>query len=337
MKNNKITVIPGDGIGPEITASVIKIIDSLKLNIEWEYVEAGKTALEKQGQLLPSDVYKSIEKNKIALKGPIETPVGKGFRSINVELRKKYDLYKSIRPVKSLMPTRFEDIDLVIFRENTEGLYIGIEEYIDDDTIHAIKRVTTLACTRIINSAFEYARLNNRDKVTLVHKANILKLADGHFLNIGVNISKNYPDLVFESVIVDNMCMQLVLNPNQFDVIVSQNLYGDILSDLCAGLVGGLGIVPGANIGDDIAIFEAVHGTAPDLSNKNMANPTALLLSACMMLEYLDLNEASFKIKKCLQYMIDHHQVTSDLGGNLTTTEFTDQFIIQMNDLEVLC
>jgi len=337
MKNNKVTVIPGDGIGAEITSSVIQIIDSLKLNIEWEYVDAGKIALEKQGVLVPSNVYKSIEKNKVAIKGPIETPIGKGFKSINVELRKKYDLYKSIRPVKSLIPTRFDAIDLVIFRENTEGLYIGIEEYIDDDTIHAIKKVTTLGCTRIINAAFEFAKLNSRKKVTLVHKANILKLADGHFLNIGINISKNYPDIIFESVIVDNMCMQLVLNPNQFDVIVSQNLYGDIMSDLCAGLVGGLGIVPGANIGDDIAIFEAVHGTAPDIANKNIANPTALLLSGCMMLEYLGLNDASFKIKKCLQYMIDHRQITGDLGGKLSTTEFTDTFINQMDDLEVLC
>lgn len=328
MKNQtKITVIPGDGIGPEIVSAVTKIIDSLQLNLIWEYVTAGKTSLEASGELIPNAVYQSINQNKIALKGPIETPIGKGFRSVNVSLRQQYDLYTNLRPIRSLKDDRYSNIDLVIFRENTEGLYIGLEEDVDKDTVHATKLVTRLGCTRIIKEALDYAVKHNRKKVTLVHKANILKLADGMFLEIGKTLSKDYPNIEFEDVIVDNMCMQLVLNPNQFDVIVAQNLYGDILSDLCAGLVGGLGTVPGANIGDEVAIFEAVHGTAPDIAGKNLANPTALLLSACMMLEHLEYFEASTKIRMALDKMFEVHLLTKDLGGSLSTSEFTNQLI----------
>ncbi len=332
MKKNNITIIPGDGIGPEIMDSVIKIIDTFKLDINWEHVTAGKDALASTGELVPESVYNSIENNRVALKGPIETPIGKGFRSINVSLRKKYDLFTNIRPIKSLKPTRYDNLDLVIFRENTEGLYIGIEEQIDAETIHAIKKVTTKGCTRIIKAAFEYAVKHNRKKVTLVHKANILKLADGHFLTIGQDMAKEYAGIEFESVIVDNMCMQLVLNPNQFDVIVAQNLYGDILSDLCAGLVGGLGVVPGANIGKDIAIFEAVHGTAPDIAGTDQANPSALLLSGCMMLDYIGYKTESTKIRTVLQTMIDNNQSTKDFGGLLSTSEFTNEFIRELGN-----
>lgn len=327
MKYNKVTVIPGDGIGPEIMASVIDVIDSLALDIEWDYQVAGKSSLESLGQLIPDHTHASIKHNKIVLKGPIETPIAKGFRSINVALRKKYDLYRNIRPVKTLMANDDKKIDLVIFRENTEGLYIGDEVLVDENTIHAIKKVTTSACERIIEAAFSYANVTNRKKVTLVHKANILKLSDGHFLNIGKKVAKEYPEIEFEDIIVDNMCLQLVQNPNQFDVIVTQNLYGDILSDLCAGLVGGLGMVPGANIGDDIAIFEAVHGTAPDIANKNIANPIALLLSSCMMLEYIGHRKASIKLKQGIYDLIANNQVTKDLNGSLTTSDFTKTLI----------
>jgi len=328
MKNQtKITVIPGDGIGPEIVESVTQIIDAMHLNLSWDYVTAGKVSLEDSGELIPNTVYQSIDRNKIAIKGPIETPVGKGFRSVNVSLRQQYDLYTNLRPICSLKDHRYSAIDLIIFRENTEGLYIGLEKTIDDDTVHATKLVTRKGCKRIIKEAFEYALKHNRKKVTLVHKANILKLADGMFLEIGRNISKDYPSIEFEDVIVDNMCMQLVLDPNQFDVIVAQNLYGDILSDLCAGLVGGLGTVPGANIGNDIAIFEAVHGTAPDIAGKDVANPTALLLSACMMLEHLKYFDESNQIKDALNKMFDANLLTKDLGGSLSTSDFTNQLI----------
>ncbi|MBI9010740.1 MAG: NAD-dependent isocitrate dehydrogenase [Clostridiales bacterium] len=328
MKNQtNITVIPGDGIGPEIVSSVTQIIDSLDLKLTWDYVTAGKTSLEDSGELIPQIVYHSINQNKIALKGPIETPIGKGFRSVNVSLRQQYDLYTNLRPIRSLKNDRYSNIDLIIFRENTEGLYIGLEKNIDKDTVHATKLVTRSGCKRIIKEAFDFAVKHNRKKVTLVHKANILKLADGMFLEIGRALSKEYPDIEFEDVIVDNMCMQLVLDPNQFDVIVAQNLYGDILSDLCAGLVGGLGTVPGANIGTDIAIFEAVHGTAPDIAGKNLANPTALLLSACMMLEHLEYFEASNDIRKALDKMFQEKLLTKDLGGNLSTSDFTSQMI----------
>ncbi|WWL40917.1 isocitrate/isopropylmalate family dehydrogenase [Ruoffia tabacinasalis] len=266
----KITLIPGDGIGPEITESARNIVDALDIGIEWEVVAAGEAVFNKQGTLIPDDIYESIEKNKIVLKGPIMTPIGKGFRSVNVALRKKYDLYANIRPVKSLgtIPSLTKDLDLILFRENTEDLYAGVEKQISDDEAHSIKIITRSASERIVREAFEYAKANDRQSVTVVTKANIMKLTDGLFLDVARGVAEEYPSIEFKEILVDNMAMQLVINPKQFDVIVTENLYGDILSDLMAGLVGGLGLVPGANIGEDISIFEAVHGSAPDIAGK---------------------------------------------------------------------
>ena len=282
---------------------------------------------EETGEIIPQLVYDSIEKNKIAIKGPTATPIGKGFRSANVALRKKYDLFANIRPIKSIgkTPSLYENIDLILFRENTEDLYAGIEEKISDDEMHSIKIITRSASTRICKAAFEYAKENNRKKVAVVTKANIMKLSDGLFLEVARAVAKDYPEIELQEVLVDNMGMQLVMNPKQFDVIVTENLYGDILSDIMAGLIGGLGIVPGANIGDDYAIFEAVHGSAPDIAGKNLANPTALILSACMMLDYLSEKEASNKIRFALKEVLsDEKNFTKDLGGNISTDEFTN-------------
>ncbi|WP_430885813.1 isocitrate/isopropylmalate dehydrogenase family protein [Fusibacter sp. JL216-2] len=325
-----VTLIPGDGIGPEVSEAVMKIIDASGANIQWDIVNAGADVFEKTGQLVPNDVYESIELNKIALKGPITTPVGSGFRSINVMLRKKYDLYSNIRPVQSLpgLQTPFKNLDLVIFRENTEGLYIGIEKENSDGTMEAKKIITPKGSERIIRNAFEYARAMNRKSVAIVHKANILKLADGLFLETGRRIAKNYPDIEVKEVIVDNMCMQLVMNPSQYDVIVTMNLYGDILSDLCAGLVGGLGLVPGANIGDDLAIFEAVHGSAPDIAGQGKANPIALLRSSCMMLDHLGKHTQSKRIRTAIEEVLQAGEIrTPDMGGQSTTSQLTDAII----------
>lgn len=325
-----VTLIPGDGIGPEVSEAVMKIIDASGANIQWDIVNAGADVFEKTGQLVPNDVYESIELNKIALKGPITTPVGSGFRSINVMLRKKYDLYSNIRPVQSLpgLQTPFKNLDLVIFRENTEGLYIGIEKENSDGTMEAKKIITPKGSERIIRNAFEYARAMNRKSVAIVHKANILKLADGLFLETGRRIAKNYPDIEVKEVIVDNMCMQLVMNPSQYDVIVTMNLYGDILSDLCAGLVGGLGLVPGANIGDDLAIFEAVHGSAPDIAGQGKANPIALLRSSCMMLDHLGKHTQSKRIRTAIEQVLQAGEIrTPDMGGQSTTSQLTDAII----------
>ncbi len=321
-----VTLIPGDGIGPEVAFSAKAVVDALNLGIEWEIVNAGKSVFDVSGVLVPDELYNSIKGNRVVLKGPITTPIGKGFKSINVMLRQKYDLFTNIRPVKSIMVSNrgFNDIDLVIFRENSEGLYKGVENVISDDEVHALKIVTRTASERIIRAAFDYALKQGRSKVTLVHKANILKKSDGLFLGIGEAIAKTYPSISFESVIVDNMCMQLVMNPNQFDVIVTMNLYGDILSDLCAGLIGGLGLVPGANIGSDIAIFEAVHGSAPDIAGKGLANPTAMILSAAMMLEYLGYTDEAIKIKRAVATVFANGvSMTPDLGGDGTTETFT--------------
>lgn len=329
-----ITLIKGDGIGPEVSNSTKEVLDSLNLDINWDIVNAGIDVYKETGNLVPDDVYKSIEKNKIALKGPITTPIGEGFRSINVMLRKKYDLYCNIRPAQSIegLSKRYEGIDIVIFRENTEGLYVGIEEKISDDEFHATKIITRAASYRIIKEAFEYARTNNRKKVTVAHKANILKYTDGLFLSIAKEISKSYPEIEFEDLIIDNMCMQLVMNPNNFDVIVTMNLYGDILSDLCAGLIGGLGLIPGANIGNDIAIFEPVHGSAPDIAGKNYANPTAMILSAAMMLDYLGESTNADLIRKAIYSLIKKSTCsTRDLGGNCTTTEYTQALIREID------
>ena len=325
-----ITLIPGDGIGPEVSKAAKHVVDATGLDINWEIVNAGEKVFEDTGVLVPDEVYENIEKNKIVLKGPITTPVGSGFRSINVMLRKKYDLYSNVRPVRSLpgIDTPFKEIDLVIFRENTEGLYAGIEQELSDGTCEAIKRITRDASIRIAEEAFEYAKNNNKKKVAVVHKANIMKLADGLFLNCVRDVSQAYPDIELQEVIVDNMCMQLVMNPHQFEVIVTTNLYGDILSDLCAGLVGGLGLVPGANIGKDISIFEAVHGSAPDIAGKNLANPTALILSSAMMLNHIGETDKAEAIIKAVTKTISEGKVlTRDLGGKATTDEITEAII----------
>lgn len=329
----KVTLIPGDGIGPEVADSVKKIIDASGANITWDVVNAGADVYEQTGELVPDTVYKSIEENKIALKGPITTPIGSGFRSINVMLRKKYDLYSNIRPVQTLpgLKTPFKDIDLIIFRENTEGLYIGIEQELDNGTMEAKKIITPRGSERIIRKAFEYAQSMNRKSIAIVHKANILKLADGLFLETGRKIAEEYPDIDVKEVIVDNMCMQLVMNPSQYDVIVTMNLYGDILSDLCAGLVGGLGLVPGANIGKDLAIFEAVHGSAPDIAGQGKANPIALLRSGCMMLDYMDKAEQAKRIRTAINTVLSEGKVlTPDMGGTSSTSELTEAIIAEL-------
>ena len=328
----KITLIPGDGIGTEISRSLVKIFEAAKVPVEFEIENAGLTIYKQTGKLIPESLYKSIEKNKVAIKGPITTPIGEGFRSINVSLRKKYDLYSNIRPVKTIsgINTKYENVNMVIFRENTEGLYIGEEKFEDEEKTSAIaiKRITKKGSTRIIKEAFEYAKKNNFDKVTVVHKANILKITEGMFLETAREISKQYKNIQLEEIIIDNMCMQLVTNPQKFQVIVTMNFYGDFLSDLAAGLVGGLGIAPGANIGDDIAIFEAVHGSAPDIAGQNKANPTALILSSIEMLKYLNLNEYAKKIEKAIfKVLALPNFKTYDLLGNIGTKEFTDKII----------
>ena len=328
----KVTLIPGDGIGPEISKSVTDIFEAAGVEVEFEIENAGEKVYNETGELIPESLYKSIEKNKVALKGPITTPIGKGFRSINVYLRKKYDLYSNIRPIKTLpgIKTRYENIDLVIFRENTEGLYIGEEKYENEEQTSAIaiKRITKKGSFRIIKAAFEYAKANNLNKVTVVHKANILKITDGLFLDTAREIAKDYPGITVEEVIIDNMCMQLVMNPEKYQVIVTMNLYGDILSDLCAGLVGGLGLAPGANIGEDIAVFEAVHGSAPDIAGQNKANPLALLFTSIDMLKYLKENEKAEQIEKAVLRVLEKGEVlTADLGGSATTEELTAEII----------
>ena len=327
----KVTLIPGDGIGYEISESLVEIFKAAKVPVEFETENAGTDVYEKTGELIPESLYESVERNKIAIKGPITTPIGKGFRSINVYLRKKYDLYTNFRPSRNLpgIETRYKNIELAIFRENTEGIYIGEEKFEDEEKTSAIaiKRITRKGSERIITSAFEYAKNNKISKVTVVHKANILKYTDGMFLEIAREVAKNYEGIDLEELIIDNMCMQLVTNPERFKVIVTMNLYGDILSDLVAGLVGGLGVAPGANIGDDIAIFEAVHGSAPDIAGQNKANPLALLLSSLEMLKYLNLNDFAQKIENSILKTLESDCKTGDLGGNATTTEFTKKII----------
>ena len=325
-----ITLFRGDGIGPEISTEVVRIIDALGCGLNFETFDIGQTAYDKTGSLIPEDAAESLRKNKIALKAPCTTPVGTGFRSVNVQLRLMFDLYANIRPAKSMpsVPCRYDNVDLVVFRENTEDLYIGEEKQIDDNTVEAIKRITRSASERIIKSAFEYAVSSDRKKVTCVHKANILKMSDGLFLEIFGDISKNYPQIEANSMIVDNCCMQLVMRPEQFDIMVMPNLYGDIVSDLTSGLIGGLGLLPSVNRNDEYAIFEAVHGSAPDIAGKGIANPTALLLSACMMLEHLGMNEENLRVRNAIVKTLTETDVrTVDIGGTASTTEFADKII----------
>ncbi|MBP7461955.1 MAG: NAD-dependent isocitrate dehydrogenase [Candidatus Delongbacteria bacterium] len=332
-----ITLIPGDGIGPEVSAAAKAVIDEACPGLEWETVSAGEQARQQTGQLIPDQVLQSIDRNRIALKGPLATPIGSGHPSLNVMLRQKYDLYINRRPVRSLIPVngRYERVDLVIFRENTEDLYKGIEEKISDDEAHAVKVVTRQAGRRIAEAAFDYAWNSGRRTVTVAHKANIMKLTDGLFLQSAREIAVKYPYISLKEMIVDNMCMQLVLNPEQFEVILAGNLYGDLLSDLAAGLVGGLGLVPSANIGRNCAIFEAVHGTAPDLAGKNMANPTAMILSGAMMLDYLGMDEEAGLIRSAISQILVHKKyLTPDLGGSATTDEFTNHVITAVHSLK---
>ena len=324
-----VTLIPGDGIGPEIVDSMVRVVEATGVKINWERVEAGAAVIDEYNTAIPDYVIDSIKKNKIAIKGPITTPIGKGFKSVNVTLRQKLDLYVNLRPVKSFkgIKSRYDDIDLVIVRENTEDLYAGIEHKIGDYGAESIKLITKPACERIVDFAFDYAIKNKRNKVTGVHKANIMKLSDGLFLDTFNKIASKY-DIKSDDLIVDAAAMNLVLNPEKYDVMVMPNLYGDILSDLCSGLVGGLGIIPGANIGKDCAVFEAVHGSAPDIAGKNIANPTAIIQSSIMMLRYLGEYENADKIEKALEKVfLEGSKLTVDLGGNSTTQEFTDEII----------
>ena len=324
-----ITLINGDGIGPEISESVQKIIAASGLEINWDIQTAGADVIESEGVPLPDRVLESIKRNKVALKAPVTTPIGKGFRSVNVQLRKALDLYANLRPCKNLpgVETRFKDVDIVVVRENTEDLYAGVEEKIDEDTAHSIKIITRKASERICKFAFEYAIKNNRHEVCAVSKANIMKLSDGLFLESFRNVAKDYPQITSKEILVDNLCMQLVQDPTRFDVLVLPNLYGDIVSDLTAGLIGGLGVAQGANIGLDCAVFEPVHGSAPDIKGQNKANPTALLLSAIEMLKYINEYTYAEKIEKALFKTLSQGHKTADIGGNLTTTEFTNKII----------
>ena len=327
MKN--VTLIKGDGIGPEISDAVLKIIKAAGVDINWDIQTAGADIIETEGVPLPQRVIDSVLKNKVALKSPVTTPIGKGFRSVNVQLRKDLDLYSNLRPCYNLpgVKTRYDNVDIVVVRENTEDLYAGIERQIDENTAESIKRITREASERIAEFAFDYAVKNNRKEVCVVTKANICKLSDGLFLDSARNVSEKYPQVKFREILVDNCCMQLVQNPNQFDVLLLPNLYGDIVSDLCAGLIGGLGIALGANIGKDCAVFEPVHGSAPDIAGQNKANPTAMLMSAIEMLNYIDEQEAGAKIKTALFKTLEDGIKTADLGGTATCTEFTDAII----------
>jgi len=332
MAKQTITVIPGDGIGPDIIDAAIKVLDKAGCNFEYEYADAGLTALEKHGELIPEETLGLIKKNKVTLKGPLTTPVGEGFTSINVTLRKQFKLYANLRPVLSFEGTRarYENIDILTVRENTQGMYSGLGQTVSDDgeTAEAMSLVTREGAERILTFAYDTARKEGRKKVTAVHKANILKSTSGLFLKVAREVAARYPDIESTEMIVDNCCMQLVMNPEQFDVIVTTNLFGDILSDLCAGLVGGLGMAPGANIGDDCAIFEAVHGSAPDIAGKNIANPTSVILAAIQMLEYLDMSDKAENIRKAITDVIaSGDRTTSDLGGTHGTTDFTEALL----------
>lgn len=323
-----IVLLEGDGIGPEIVNATVRLLDSAGADLVYHRFDIGQTAYDKCGKLVPDETYEALEKYKVGLKGPITTPIGKGFRSVNVSLRLKYDLYINLRPAYSIKNiSKFQNVDIVTVRENTEDLYIG-EEHKIDNGYEAIKRITNESSERIIRYAFEYAKNNNRKKVTCIHKANILKNTDGLFLDIFRKIATEYPDIVTDDKIIDNMCMQLVMYPEKYDVLVAPNLYGDIVSDLIAGLVGGLGLVPGANIGKDIAIFEAVHGSAPDIAGRGIANPSALIQASCMLLDYIGKKDVSEKIKKALLKTLEEGKVlTCDLYGNASTDEFTDEVI----------
>lgn len=329
----QVTLIRGDGIGPEISDAVLKIIEASGAKIEWDIQTAGADVIETEGVPLPDRVLESVKKTGVALKSPVTTPIGKGFRSVNVQLRKDLDLYANLRPCYNLpnVKTRYEGVDIVVVRENTEDLYAGIERQADEDTAESIKIITRKASLRIAEFAFDYAVKNNRKEVCVVTKANICKLSDGLFLECAREVAAKYPSIKFREILVDNCCMQLVQNPNQFDVLLLPNLYGDIVSDLCAGLIGGLGIAQGANIGKDYAVFEPVHGSAPDIAGQDKANPTAMLMSAIEMLNYIGEREAGEKIKKALFKTLEADIKTADLGGRASCSEFTNAIIAALD------
>lgn len=330
-----ITLIPGDGIGPSITEAAVNVIEATGVQVKWDEQYAGLAGIEKHKDPIPEQTIASIAQNKVALKGPLTTQLGKGFRSVNVALRKEFDLFINLRPAKSFegVPSRYENVDIVMFRENIEEFYSGIEHYIDaqKSAAETIGIITRYGSERIVRAAFEYARLNSRKKVSIVHKANIMKFTGGLFLEVGKKVAEEFPDIQCNDVIIDNMAMQLVLNPHQYDVIVTTNLFGDILSDLCSGLVGGLGVAPGANIGKDISIFEAVHGSAPDIAGKDLANPSALILASAMMLNHLGEKTAADKIYKAIRETLRNPaEVTRDLNPNSKVgTKRFSEFIIQ--------
>ncbi|HKI04534.1 MAG TPA: isocitrate dehydrogenase (NAD(+)) [Thermoanaerobaculia bacterium] len=330
MSKTTVTLLPGDGIGPEVSEAAVRVLEAAGAEIEWERHIAGKEALEKYGNPLPPEVLESIRRNRVALKGPITTEVGKGFKSINVQLRQELDLYANLRPSRSLpsIPSRFEGVDLIVVRENTEDLYSGLEHIVVPGVVESLKIITEKASLRIARFAFEYSRRHGRKRVTAVHKANIMKLSDGLFLDCFRRVATEYPEIIADDKIVDNMCMQLVMRPEEWDVLLMENLYGDILSDLCAGLVGGLGVVPGGNIGLDVAVFEAVHGSAPDIAGKDLANPLAIIRSGIMMLYHMHKDEVAERVRRALREVVVNRKIrTRDLGGEATTSQFTNAIV----------
>jgi isocitrate dehydrogenase (NAD+) len=340
MSDISVVLIPGDGIGPEITAAVTRILSAAGAKIKWIEHKAGASALETEGEVLPQATLDAISEHNIALKGPCTTPVGKGFKSVNVQLRKAFDLYAAVRPVRNLpgVKTRYDGVDLIVIRENTESLYSGVENEITPGTVMSMKVVTEKGCLRIADWAFRYARKKQRKKITCFHKANIMKLTDGMFIRCAEQVHANYPDIEYDTAIIDAACMRMVQDPTQFDMLLLENLYGDVVSDLAAGLVGGLGVTPGANFGDERAIFEAVHGSAPDIAGKNLANPLALLMSAVMMLNHLSdihgdptYEDAAGRIKTAYDNCLTHNEKTRDLGGQLNTDEFADAVIARLS------
>src|ERR1700723_3238717 len=330
---HKVTLIPGDGIGPEVTKATVRILEATGVKFEWETFAVGAEAYEKSGQYIPKELTESLERTHVGLKGPVTTPVGGGFSSINVALRQRFELYANFRPIRNLphIPTRYPDVDLIIVRENTESLYSGLEHEVVPGVVESLKIITEKASTRIAKFAFAYARNNQRKKIHAIHKANIMKLSDGLFLRCCRNVATEFPEITYAEHIVDNTCMQLVMNPYQYDILLTENLYGDILSDLCSAFVGGLGLVPGANLGTECAIFEAVHGSGPDIAGKNLANPTALLQSAVLMLHHINEPETAERVQNGVEQVYREGKVlTKDVGGTSGTKAFADAVVAAM-------
>src|ERR1700752_1391724 len=331
--SHRVTLIPGDGIGPEVTQATVRILEATGVKFEWETFAVGAEAYEKSGEYIPKDLIRSLESTHVGLKEPVTTPVGGGFPSINVALRKKFELYANFRPIRNLprIPTRYPDVDLIIVRENTEGLYSGLEHEVVPGVVESLKIMTEKACTRTARFAFEYARKNQRKKIHAIHKANIMKMSDGLFLRCARDVSKGYPEITYGEHIIDNTCMQLVMNPYQYDTLLMENLYGDIVSDLCAAFVGGLGLVPGANLGKECAIFEAVHGSAPDIAGKDIANPTALLQSAVLMLHHINEGATAERVQAGIEQVYrEGKTLTRDVGGTSGTKAFADAVLQAM-------